>query len=85
MSQSEGSTVTRQQYLEILAEALELEEPLHENTAITDIPGWDSMAQIIVIANTQMATGIQLQLSDLVRCTRVKDIISLLGSCVEAE
>ncbi|PKK89504.1 MAG: hypothetical protein CVV64_13915 [Candidatus Wallbacteria bacterium HGW-Wallbacteria-1] len=85
MTQTEGAKMTSNEFMNLLVETLELEEPLHENTAIADIPGWDSMSQIMVIANTQMATGVQMQLAELVRCSRVKDIITLLGPGVIAE
>ena len=71
------------EYVEILKETLELNEDIDETTCLADIFNWDSMAQIMVIAKTQVVLGHQLQVADLMKCKKIGDIVALLGEKLE--
>lgn len=52
--------------------------------ALTDVPGWDSLAVVGLIAALDRQLGVRVQASALAQCKSVQDLIALAGDKVSA-
>ena len=65
--------------IEIVAEALEIDQDLARNDLILDPEdNWDSIAMLSVIASIDEEFDIQLDGDDLAACTSLSQILNLL-------
>lgn len=67
----------KEQILEIISEVLAVPvEKLNEELSIGDIPQWNSMAQMGMIATLEERLGIEFPIDDLFELTNIGSIIA---------
>lgn len=67
--------------IEIIAKSLEVQvSDIELETAVGDIPEWDSLHHIAIIENLQRAFGITFEEADLMELEDVADLVSLVKS-----
>ena len=62
----------------LLSEALQSEEAISMDMALGDIPEWDSMAAMVVLAMAERSFNRKIALSDLKDLATVRDLYALL-------
>tara|TARA_Y100000385_G_C13046514_1_gene617741 strand:+ start:183 stop:419 length:237 start_codon:yes stop_codon:yes gene_type:complete len=63
----------------IIAEAIEVEvNKLDEDTAIGDLPNWDSLGQLVIINSLEKEFGIKFDPEDIMDLEDVGDMISAI-------
>lgn len=73
-----------QKIIGIIAKILEVElEEVELDTAIGDLPEWDSLHQLQIIAELEKEYGIKYVAEDLAELEDVSDLISLTKEMIE--
>jgi acyl carrier protein len=70
--------MTKQHFLQILAEALGTDEKLSADTKRSEVKLWDSMGQVSILSMLQEHFEVTLQMEELVALNSVQDIINIL-------
>ncbi len=68
-------------FIENFNTAVDFQTPvdLKPDTALADLPEWDSLAALAVIVMFDMEYGVTITGNDLKGCARVQDVHKLLG------
>lgn len=56
----------------------EQESHVNENTPRRDVPGWDSMGQLMLMAGLDERFGIQLSNEELTKLRSISDVLDIL-------
>jgi len=76
--------MTKKELLEKIAEALETETVLSEDTDITDIEEWDSLSSLSIIALFDELFSHKINRSQLNNIKTIKDLIDPITDQLEA-
>jgi len=71
------NTVTTDSFCEKLAQVLDL-EAVEPSDIIQDLPDWDSLAALSVVAMLDSRFGVHINASDLKRLTTVQDLMDFV-------
>lgn len=74
--------MTKQEFLNELAEIMQLEIALTGSENLEDFIEWDSMASIGVMSLFDMEFGITLKATDLKNASTINDLIALVGGAL---
>lgn len=70
--------------IEIIARILEVDiEDVEMDTAIGDLPGWDSLNHIKIITELQNEYGVKYSQNDLAELEDVSDLVALTNEMIE--
>ena len=65
-------------FTDLLFDTLQCEAPISIDMALKDIPEWDSMAAMVVLAMADREFNRKISLANLKKLTTVKDLHALL-------
>jgi acyl carrier protein len=51
---------------------------LHDQLRVEDLPGWDSLAQVSVLAAAEIRFGVEIRLAEAARLALVGDLVDLI-------
>jgi acyl carrier protein len=71
--------MNKQQFIEELAEELEIEESIDFNTNIKDLDEWDSMTAMGLIGFVSDTFDVTLNADDIEKLTTIESIIERVG------
>ncbi len=70
----------KNQILTLMAEVLQVsEDMISEDTRMTDLEEWDSLAHVMLIGELETQLGISIPLDEAVEITNVKELLELCG------
>ncbi len=52
--------------------------PLHDATIVAEVPGWDSLASIGILAAVEIRFGVEIRCAEAERLSRAGDIVDLV-------
>jgi acyl carrier protein len=67
---------TNEQFMNLLMEALGLDDPLDLATELDDIPAWDSLAQLSLAALLDEQMSVNLTAQDFANCKTISDLLN---------
>ena len=67
----------RYDFLKTLLDDLEIETSVEENTKLSDIDEWDSLAAVTALALFNKKLGLKIKASDMESCKTMADILDL--------
>jgi acyl carrier protein len=65
-------------FIDLFSDALRSEEPIFIDMPLRDIPEWDSMAAMVVLALAERKFSKKISLLDLKKLTTVRELYELL-------
>lgn len=71
--------MNKEEFLKELAAAMTREAPLSENTALADIPEWDSLASMGVVSLFEERLNKEISLQDVEGMETVADLVRAAG------
>lgn len=74
--------MTRQEFLTTLQEMLQCDMEMHEDTVLTDLEEWDSLAFMVVIAFFDKNFGQRITFDTLKGCRTPSDLIALSAGAI---
>ena len=75
--------MTKDNFLVLLAEVLQRDEPLNSEMDLEEIQEYDSMSQINIIVLVDTEFGELVSTEDIDECVTVQDIINLVKSNID--
>jgi acyl carrier protein len=75
--------MTKDNFLVLLAEVLQRDEPLNSEMNLEEIQEYDSMSQINIIVLIDTEFGELVSTEDIDECVTVQDIINLVKSNID--
>ena len=70
----------REKILKLIEETLGLEAgSIHEETAIDEVEGWDSLAHVLIIGDMESKFGISIPLDEAIEITTVAELFEKAG------
>ena len=73
-------------FLCLLEELFELDQgTISADTQIQEIPGWDSLALLLLVSTADQEFGVTLTADAIFGCATVNDLIGLLGDRIERD
>jgi|TARA_B110000908_G_C9876214_1_gene280557 acyl carrier protein len=75
--------MTKDNFLVLLAEVLQRDEPLNSEMDLEEIQEYDSMSQINIIVLIDTEFGELVSTEDIDECVTVQDIINLVKSNID--
>ncbi len=69
--------MTRNDFFDSIIKIIEIEEDINEQTTLSDIEEWDSLAAITTLALFKQKLGINVGAKDVLNCKTVKDLLNL--------
>jgi acyl carrier protein len=77
--------VKKAEFLPQLAQAIEADsDTMSESTVLNELPNWDSMRLLEVIALVDEQLGVNLNANQLAKCETVGQILGILGDKLTA-
>lgn len=70
--------MTQEQFLQRLKEEVQLQNDLHANDLLSDIPEWDSLAMLATLSVFD-EININIEIDELEDCISIKDILKKAG------
>ena len=69
--------MNRLDFLNAIIEIIEIEENIDENTILSDIEEWDSLAAVTTLALFKQKLGLNVGAQSVLNCKTVKDLLDL--------
>ena len=71
--------MTKEEFIDLFKEEVEIEEELNEESDLTALEEWDSMAAMVVVSIADEHFGVKLSAEEIGKLTKVKDLIEAIG------